>query len=265
MTKLEFDKYFLKKHLGQHFLIDQCVVNKIISSMNPKKRDIMIEIGPGLGALTYDTSKFPCKLFLIEYDKHLAHKLFLLYKNVSNIQVFSKNALKFNFSCINRKRYESIRIFGNLPYNISIELLLYFFKYNNIICDMYFMLQKEVANRLLAVPGTKDYGKLSIISQYFCKIIRLFDIFPESFKPIPKVNSTFLKFVPCKNNKDIVTNVKNLQKITTLAFSQRRKIIKNSLSSLFNEDILISLHIDPKLRAEDLSVEQYFMLSNYIS
>ncbi|XBC39355.1 MAG: 16S rRNA (adenine(1518)-N(6)/adenine(1519)-N(6))-dimethyltransferase RsmA [Buchnera aphidicola (Nurudea shiraii)] len=264
MIKLRNNIYKSKKFLGQNFLIDKCVIKHIISRINPQKKDVMIEIGPGLGALTYDISKFPCKLFLIEYDKDLAYKLFLFYRDMSNVKIFSENALKFDFLRV-RKNFELIRIFGNLPYNVSVALLCYFFTYYNIIFDMHLMFQKEVADRLLAVPGTKNYGRLSVISQYFYNITNLLDVFPRSFRPIPKVNSNFLRFTIHKKNKNFVKNVSNLQKITTLAFSKRRKMIKNSLFELFSEDVLTSLDIDPKCRAENLSITQYCILSNYIS
>ncbi|XBC42412.1 MAG: 16S rRNA (adenine(1518)-N(6)/adenine(1519)-N(6))-dimethyltransferase RsmA [Buchnera aphidicola (Meitanaphis elongallis)] len=256
-------KYIAKKRLGQNFLIDSDVINNIISSINPKKTDIMIEIGSGLGALTHYIYKFLNKLFLIEYDSDLVARLRLSYQNIDKITIFSKNVLEFNFVHIEQKFYDSIRIFGNLPYNISVAILLYLFKYNNIV-DMHFMFQKEVANRLLASPGTKNYGRLSIISQYFCKMIRLFDINPTSFKPIPKVSSTFLRLVPYKSRKYYVKNIKNLSKVTSLAFGQRRKIVRHSLSSLFSENVLIALGIDPMLRAENISIMQYCKLSNFI-
>ncbi|XBC38842.1 MAG: 16S rRNA (adenine(1518)-N(6)/adenine(1519)-N(6))-dimethyltransferase RsmA [Buchnera aphidicola (Melaphis rhois)] len=264
MIKLKYNQHIINKNLGQNFLIDSDVIRNIINSINPKKTDIMIEIGSGLGALTTHIHKFLNKLFIIEYDKHLASRLFLSFGNVNSIKIFVQDVLKFNFSCIEKKNYDSIRIFGNLPYNISVILLLYLFKYDNIF-DMHFMFQREVANRLVALPGTKSYGRLSIISQYHCKIMRLFDVYPKSFRPIPKVSSTFLRLVPYKDQEHYVKNIHNLEKVTALAFNKRRKMIKHSLSELFSENILIKLKVDPRLRAENLSITQYCILSNYIS
>ncbi|XBC38306.1 MAG: 16S rRNA (adenine(1518)-N(6)/adenine(1519)-N(6))-dimethyltransferase RsmA [Buchnera aphidicola (Floraphis choui)] len=260
---IKYNKHIIKRRLGQNFLIDNDVIDNIIKSINPKKTDVIIEIGSGLGALTYHIYKFLYKLFIIEYDQDLATRLYLSFKDIDNIVIFVEDVLKFNFFCIEKNFCNSIRVFGNLPYNISVPLLLYLFKYNNIF-DMHFMFQREVANRLLALPGTKSYGRLSVIAQYFCKITHLFDVSPECFRPIPKVCSTFIRLVPYKSKEYYVRDINNLAKITKLAFGKRRKIIKNSLSELFSENILKKLKIDPMLRAENLSVIQYFKLSNYI-
>ncbi|XBC43438.1 MAG: 16S rRNA (adenine(1518)-N(6)/adenine(1519)-N(6))-dimethyltransferase RsmA [Buchnera aphidicola (Meitanaphis flavogallis)] len=264
MIQFKYNKHIVKKQLGQNFLIDTHIINNIINSISPKKTDIMIEIGPGLGALTLGFSNLLHKLFVIERDKDLVTRLHVSLCGIKNLKIFSKDVLTFDFSCIENNFYNSIRIFGNLPYNISVTLLFYLFRYDNIF-DMHFMFQKEVANRLLALPGTKDYGKLSIISQYFCKITRLFDVSPRSFRPVPKVCSTFLKLVPYKKKRYYIKNMTNFKKVITLAFSKRRKVIRNSLSELFSEDILKNLSIDPMLRAENISIMQYCVLSNYIS
>ncbi|ANF16940.1 16S rRNA methyltransferase [Buchnera aphidicola (Schlechtendalia chinensis)] len=264
MAKLKYNHHIVKKKFGQNFLIDNDIINSIVYSINPKNTETMIEIGPGLGALTKHMYKYLNKLFLVEYDIDLVNRLLNYFSDVKNLKIFFKNALKFDFSHIDNKYYNSVRVFGNLPYNISVLLLLHLFKYKNIY-DMHFMFQKEVANRLLAFPNTKHYGRLSIISQYFCNITHLFDVFPESFRPIPKVSSTFLRLSPYQKKKYYLKNLKSLIKVTSLAFGNRRKIIKNSLFELFSENELINLQIDPTLRAENISIEQYCRLSNCIS
>ncbi|XBC44493.1 MAG: 16S rRNA (adenine(1518)-N(6)/adenine(1519)-N(6))-dimethyltransferase RsmA [Buchnera aphidicola (Schlechtendalia peitan)] len=264
MIKFTYNKHCVKKRLGQNFLINNDVINNIISSISPKSTDVMVEIGPGLGALTDHIYNIVHKLFVIEYDNDLVTKLLIAYSNIKNLEIFFKNVLEFDFFRIGNNYYNSIRVFGNLPYNISVSILLHLFKYNNIV-DIHCMFQKEVADRLLACPGTKNYGRLSIISQYYCNITRLFDVYPQSFRPIPKINSTFLRLSPHKKYSCSMKNIKHLIKIVTLAFRNRRKILKNSLSELFNENTLINLKINPMLRAENLSVKQYCYLSNYIS
>jgi len=250
------------KKLGQHFLIDFEIINKIVDAVSLSSGDVMIEIGPGLGALTYPISKILNKLVVIEYDGKLGIKL---SKNIDNIQVFITNVLEFDFQKLINHVGKSIRVIGNLPYNISVPLLFYLFKFNNFIVDMNFMFQKEVANRLLAQPGTKNYSRLSVIAQYYCDISLHFDVPPESFFPIPKIISTFIQLKPHNFNNIFATNVNKLSSVTALAFCQRRKMIKNSLSSLFNSNIFKQLNIDPCSRAQDLSIQEYCLLSNYIN
>lgn len=256
------NRHIINKKLGQHFLIDLEIIDKIVNVVNPKNNDFMVEIGPGLGALTYPICKILNELVVIEYDKTLGTELL---NNLKNVKVFIQNVLNFNFFNLVNDINQSIRIIGNLPYNISIPILTHLFKFSNSIIDMHFMFQKEVANRLLAQPDTKNYGRLSIITQYFYKVIFLFDVRPKSFFPVPKVTSAFVRLIPKKINKLYLKNIDKLSYVTTLAFCQRRKTIKNSLSSLFSVNTLKKLGISPYFRAENLSVQQYCLLSNYIS
>lgn len=254
-------KFVSNKSLGQNFLIDLNVINNIIKFINPSRHDLMIEIGPGLGALTDPMCRILDQLIAIEYDRTLADKLNYL----NNLKIYVQDVLKFDFFDFFNKSNHFVRIFGNLPYNISVKLLFYLFPFNKHIVDMHFMFQKEVADRLLAIPGTKHYGRLSIIVQYYYDINFLFNVSSKSFFPIPKVNSIFLKLKPHKKLIYYVKNMNQLYLITKIAFSQRRKMIKNSLSLLFNERVLELLSIDSTMRAENLSIEQYCKLSNYIS
>ncbi|XBC39858.1 MAG: 16S rRNA (adenine(1518)-N(6)/adenine(1519)-N(6))-dimethyltransferase RsmA [Buchnera aphidicola (Chaetogeoica yunlongensis)] len=253
--------FFYNSKLGQNFLIDSKIIDKIISSICPKKYDFMVEIGPGLGALTYPICNILKQLVVIEYDKKLGSKLF---NNLDNVKVFINDALKFDFFNLTRYSDKKIRMIGNLPYNISVSLLIYLFQFSDKIIDIHFMFQKEVADRLLAIPGTKSYGCLSIITQYYFTVQWLFNISPDSFYPKPNVFSTLVRLIPCRIKKFYVKDINILSYITKLAFSQRRKKIKNSLSSLFDIDALQKFSINPNLRAEDLSLEQYCLLSNII-
>ncbi|XRX42510.1 MAG: 16S rRNA (adenine(1518)-N(6)/adenine(1519)-N(6))-dimethyltransferase RsmA [Buchnera aphidicola (Eriosoma harunire)] len=262
MNKKLYFGHFPSKKLGQHFLIDQSVINKIINVINPKNIELLIEIGPGLGSLTRSMLLLIDDLYVIEIDKQLVNKL----KNFTNsykLIIFCQDVLSFDFfSFLNIKK--NVRVFGNLPYNISTAVLLHLIKYVSVFYDMNFMLQKEVADRILAQPDSKNYGRLSIIIQYFFDVKFLFEVSSKSFFPEPKVTSVFLKFKPYITYQYTLRDVSYLSLITKLAFGQRRKMIKNSLSNLFNEHNLIKLGISPLLRAENLSIIEYCCLANYL-
>lgn len=250
-------KYY--KRLGQNFLQDEFVIKKIISFINPKFNDCLIEIGPGFGALTYPISFYVKKLNAIEIDK----KLFIFLKKKflhKKVFLFNKDVMKFDFFNLIKNKNKKIRIFGNLPYSISTQLIFYLIKYNHYISDMYFMFQKEVANRLIAKPGNKSYGRLSIISQYFYDIKILYTVEAKSFKPKPKVDSIFLQFLP---KKIFIYNIKisTLDIILKKSFEKRRKTLKNNLKNFISCETLDDLSINYKLRAEKISKEQFYKLA----
>ncbi|WP_343154375.1 16S rRNA (adenine(1518)-N(6)/adenine(1519)-N(6))-dimethyltransferase RsmA [Buchnera aphidicola (Aphis aurantii)] len=260
----------MKKHIplkkfSQNFLIDSNIIKKIVQSIKPDSSQVLVEIGPGLAALTNPVCNLVDELNIIEIDKNLLEKL-KKHSFYSKLVVFCQDALTFNYLTLFNKKNKLIRIFGNLPYNISTSLILYLFQKINIIQDMNFMLQKEVAERLVALPGTKLYGRLSIISQYYCNIkILLHNISPKCFRPVPKVDSTFLRLTPYTDNSPYFThNVQVLSYITNLAFQKRRKTLRNSLGKIFSEQSLTKLNINPRLRPENVSILQYCQLSNYI-
>ncbi|QCI15832.1 16S rRNA (adenine(1518)-N(6)/adenine(1519)-N(6))-dimethyltransferase RsmA [Buchnera aphidicola] len=263
MSIKNFYKYFPLKQYGQNFLINKNVINDIIKIINPQKHQILVEIGPGLAALTKPICQFLEELIVIEIDVCLVD-LLKKYFFCSKIKIFHQDALNFDYKKLYFKKNKLIRVFGNLPYNISTSLILYLFKQIEAIEDMNFMLQKEVAERLVASPGNKSYGRLSIISQYYCKIKILLHITPENFQPIPKVHSVFINLTPHKNFLYFVYDVNILSRITKIAFQNRRKIIRHSLKTLFSEKELIELKINPKFRAENISIIEYCRLSNYL-
>ncbi|CAL4319708.1 16S rRNA (adenine(1518)-N(6)/adenine(1519)-N(6))-dimethyltransferase RsmA [Buchnera aphidicola] len=251
------------KKLGQNFLVDKNFISKIVNSINPKLGEILLEIGPGLGSLTFPILEYIEKLYAIEIDKNLSKKLKNFFPS-KKLVIFSKNVMKFNFLEFYRKNNKPIRIFGNLPYNISVFLLLKLIEFSSIIKDMHFMFQTEVANRIQAHPNKKNYGKLSVIIQYFFKVTPILDISKQSFFPIPKVNSSFIRLQPHICSPYYVKNVKILSYITNIAFSQRRKIVRHSLSKLFSEKKLYDLGINPLLRAENISISEYCRLTDYL-
>ncbi|QJC28124.1 16S rRNA (adenine(1518)-N(6)/adenine(1519)-N(6))-dimethyltransferase RsmA [Enterobacteriaceae endosymbiont of Plateumaris braccata] len=259
-------KLFFKKKYGQHILKDKLVINKIISMINPKSSNIMVEIGPGLGALTIPMIKYNNFISVIEIDQNFVNYLKYNKKIVeAKVLIFLANALKFNFNILFEKYNKKIRIFGSLPYNIATTLIFYLFNnYINSIKDMNFIMQKEVVNSLIANTGEKNYGCLSIMSQFYCKIKSLIEIKPISFYPIPKVLSNMVYIKPYKNNPYKLNNINLLKMIVQKAFSMRRKILRNSLKDLFSIDDLNYFGIDYKIRAENVSISEYCQLAQYL-
>ncbi len=254
--------HFARKRFGQNFLHDDYIIESIVAAIQPKTDQALVEIGPGLAALTVPVSKYVDHLTVIEIDRDLASRLIdnPLLKN--KLTVIEQDALTFNFNELNQQLGKPLRVFGNLPYNISTPLMFHLFEYANIIVDMHFMLQKEVVTRLVAAPNSKDYGRLSVMAQYYCQIIPVLEVPPTSFKPAPKVDSAVVKLIPYKEKLHQVNDVKILSRITTEAFNQRRKTIRNSLGNMFTVEQLVELNIDPNLRAENITVQQYCQLAN---
>ncbi|QNS01871.1 MAG: 16S rRNA (adenine(1518)-N(6)/adenine(1519)-N(6))-dimethyltransferase RsmA [Buchnera aphidicola (Pentalonia nigronervosa)] len=252
-----------KKHLGQNFLINKYVIREIVRFINPNHTQVLVEIGPGLAALTKSICQFINELIVIEIDPILLNIL-KKYEFYSKLVVFRQDALTFNYFHLFRQKNQIIRIFGNLPYNISTSLIICFLKQIEIVQDMHFMLQKEVAERLIALPGSKRYGRLSIIAQYYCSIKILLNVDPDCFYPIPKVYSMFVRFVPHNKFPVFVYDINILSNITNAAFQHRRKMLHHSLKQFFSKETLIQLDISPTIRAENVSVLQYCRLANYI-
>ncbi|WP_343190394.1 16S rRNA (adenine(1518)-N(6)/adenine(1519)-N(6))-dimethyltransferase RsmA [Buchnera aphidicola (Mollitrichosiphum nigrofasciatum)] len=257
-------RFFFKRKFSQNFLHDRNIIQNIINFINFKFKDKCIEIGPGLAALTEPICKLVEKLYVVEIDKTIV-EILKKKKFFNKLIIFKDDILNFNFDKIS-KDGDLIRVFGNIPYNISTPLLMHLIKFYNIIKDIYIMLQKEVADRLSACPGNKNYGRLSIIMQYYYKIKNVFTISSNSFYPKPKVQSIFVFLKPYINKKPyFLKNVDILSLITKLAFTQRRKCLYNSLSAIVSKDDLLKLNIQPFLRAGDISIQQYCDLANYLS
>lgn len=254
--------HFARKRFGQNFLHDNYIIESIVAAIQPKKGEALVEIGPGLAALTVPVSKLVDHLTVIEIDRDLASRLVENLFLQNKISVIEQDALNFDFNKLSDTLGQPLRVFGNLPYNISTPLMFHLFEYAPIITDMHFMLQKEVVTRLVAAPNSKSYGRLSVMAQYYCQIIPVLEVPPTAFKPAPKVDSAVVKLIPYKEKPYLVNDIKVLSRITTEAFNQRRKTIRNSLSNLFNSEQIAELGIDPNLRAENLTVQQYCLLAN---
>lgn len=253
--------HYIKKFFSQVFLIEKYFIDKIINFILPENDQNLIEIGPGLGSLTYPICEFVDKITVIEIDCDLANKLKNNVKYNSKINVINSDVRKINFKFFFERNFSSLRIFGSLPYNISIELIFYLFNYLSFIKDMIFLVQKEVSDRLTAGPNSKKYGSLSVLMQCFCEIKSIFIIPSTAFNPIPKVDSALVCFKPILYNNFSFCDLKYLKFVLNKSFSNRRKTIGNNLLHLINKFDFNLLDIDPKCRPENLSVLDYCKLS----
>jgi len=256
-------KILPKKSLSQNFLIDKQILNKIASLGNITSNDIVLEVGPGTGNLTEKIlEKKPKKLVVVEKDKNLS--LILKKKFDKDIEIINDNILNYNQDIYYNKK---IIIFGNLPYNISTQILTSWIKINNLnnFCKKFIlMFQKEVADRILAKYNSKNYGRLSIISSWKMNIEKIIDIDPSSFFPSPKIKSSLLIFKP-KNNYYKLKNPKNLEHITNIFFNQRRKMIKKPLKFIFKnyEKVAEELSLNLNLRPQNLTNLTYYKICSY--
>lgn len=256
-----------RKSLGQHFLRDQAVITHIISALSPQPNDHLVEIGPGRGALTaplfqqLDHSQHATfSLDAVEFDHDLFTYLSEHYHH-PHFTLHEADATTFDFSTL-QKDARKFRLFGNLPYNVSTPLIFHLLSFSPLITDMLFMLQKEVAERIIADPGTKAYGRLSVMVQYQCKVSLLFDVPKEAFNPPPAVTSSIIKLTPYTQKPFIANQFEHFSNIVKTAFNQRRKTLSNSLKSSISKNTFQHANIDPQRRPETLSVEEFVTLSN---
>ncbi len=247
-----------KKRFGQNFLVDDMVIHQIIQIINPKNADFMVEIGPGFGALTHQLIKYVDTLHVVELDRDIIKYLHGNF-DTNKLIIHEGDALKFNFNFDGN----GIRVIGNLPYNISTPLLFHLSDYSNII-DLHFMLQKEVVDRLCAVPHTKEYGRLSIMMQYKFYCHKMCEVDRHAFDPSPQVTSAMVKLAPKPNHMWQNINVSLLNKVVTAGFNMRRKTIHNSLKGVVGGEVFERLGIDVKKRAENLTVDEYVALSKEV-
>ena len=248
-----------KKKLGQHFLVDQNIINKLIKNISPNEEDFIIEIGPGDGALTKSILPYVKNICLIEKDEGLINDLNFILKNYKSSKVINQDVLEFDFNIFEYP----FRIIGNLPYNISTEIIFKMCKVDKII-DIHFMLQKEVVDRIVSKPNTKVYGRLSVMAQAYFNPKKLFDISENVFIPKPKVKSSFLRLLPRKSIFIDNKHEEIFYNIVKSSFEGRRKMIRQSLSKYLNDNDYNNFNINPKLRAENLTVNDYLLISKYV-
>ena len=252
-----------RKRFGQHFLTDNELINAVIGRMNLQPEDKVVEIGPGLGALTYPLLAKAKKLTAIELDRDLIPILNRESIQYGELDLHQGDVLRFDFNEICPKGHK-LRVTGNLPYNISTPLLFKLFEQLTVFQDMVFMVQKEVANRLAAGPGGRNYGRLSIMAQLHCRITHWFHVPPTSFDPPPKVDSAIIYLVPHAEPMVSALQVTQINQVVTQAFSQRRKTCQNALKQWLSSEQIQNLGIDPKARPEMLSCQDYIDLANTI-
>jgi 16S rRNA (adenine1518-N6/adenine1519-N6)-dimethyltransferase len=247
-----------RKRFGQNFLKDQRVIENIVEEISPRLNDNMVEIGPGQGALTFALLPQVNHLDVIEIDRDLVEAL--IKRNEKKLTIYSADALMFDFASLNKK---DLRIVGNLPYNISTPLIFHLLTFTKNIFDMHFMLQKEVVERLCAKTSTADYGRLSVMVQYFCEVEYLLDVPPEAFYPKPAVDSAIVRLIP--KHELLVKNINNFSELVKQAFSQRRKTLRNNLKPMVSDEVFKKLAIDPQRRAETLSVNEFVAIANALN
>lgn len=254
--------HLARKRFGQNFLIDNGVIADILRAVAPQANDNMVEIGPGLGALTNPLLETLTHLHVVELDRDLVARLHQ-GKNAPRLTIHEGDALAFDFSTLATE--QPLRVIGNLPYNISTPLLFHLASYAAHLRDMHFMLQKEVVERMAAPAGSSAYGRLSVMLQYYCYVEHLFDVPPTAFRPAPKVDSAIVRLIPKPAHELHAQHPLQLALLVRQAFSQRRKMLRNTLKDMVDDDSFAAANIDSRRRAEDLSMDEFVCLSNTIS
>ncbi len=252
-----------RKRFGQHFLHDRNIIDRMLRAIAPQAGDNMLEIGPGQGALTYPLLQCCDRLTAIELDRDLVPILQNRAPAFGQLEVINADILEFELSSIASSR--KFRLVGNLPYNISTPLMFHLLESADLIEDMHFMVQKEVAQRIVAAPGDSSYGRLSVMLQCRCQCQYLFDVAPTCFKPPPKVDSAVIRLLPLEQPKYAIGDAASFARIVQSAFSQRRKTISNSLKSILDRETIIACGIDPGLRAENLEIADFAKLSRALT
>lgn len=249
-----------RKRFGQHFLHSSEAIARILRAIAPQPEQHLLEIGPGQGVLTAPLLASGAKLDLVELDRDLIPALEAIAAlSEGRLHVYQADALEFDICALARDA--KLRVVGNLPYNISTPLIFRLLAQRHCIKDMHFMLQKEVVDRMAAAPGGKDYGRLSVMLQYHCEVHRLFTIGPFAFNPPPKVDSAFVRLIPHTRAPVEVADPRLLEDVVRLAFMYRRKTLRNALATLLDSEAISAAGVDPGLRAEQLSLEDFARLA----
>ncbi len=253
-------KHVARKRFGQNFLTDQAVIAAILAAVAPRADDDLVEIGPGLGALTVPLLERLPRLHVVEIDRNIVARLRRRFAE-ARLVIHEGDALEFDFGTLGR----DLRIVGNLPYNISTPLLFHLARHSAQVRDMHFMLQKEVVERMVAEPGGAEYGRLSVMLQYRFDMVLLFVVPAEAFEPRPKVESAFVRLVPRPAAQRTAIDDATLAQVVAAAFGQRRKMLRNALRTLLTDAEFDELGIAPTLRAEDVAVADYVRIANQLS
>jgi 16S rRNA (adenine1518-N6/adenine1519-N6)-dimethyltransferase len=252
-----------RKRFGQHFLHDRSVIDRIVAAIEPTPGDRLIEIGPGLGAITLPLLLKHGELDAIEIDRDAIRELKVSSEGLGTLRIHEGDALKFDLREVNGEP-RSLRVVGNLPYNISTPLLFRLIEQIDLIRDMHFMLQKEVVERMAAAPGDDAYGRLTVMLAPHVSVHKLFDIPPGAFRPPPKVISAFFRLTPHERPPFPIVDRGAFAKVVSAAFAQRRKTLRNALKALLSEAEIRAAGIDPGLRAEVIAPPEYAALAEAV-
>jgi 16S rRNA (adenine1518-N6/adenine1519-N6)-dimethyltransferase len=256
------DGHRARRRFGQNFLSDPNIIRRIIDAIRPQADEPVVEIGPGLGALTAPLIERLGHLHVVEIDRDLIARLRESW-SPEQLTIHEGDALKFDFGRLAAGAGRPLRIVGNLPYNISTPILFHLAEFAEAVKDMTFMLQKEVVMRMVAEPGSEEYGRLSVMLQYRFRMGRLFDVPPGAFRPAPKVMSSIVRMAPLPADQLGAADERLLGRIVAAAFGQRRKTLKNTLRDFMDEADFAALGIDAGLRGETLSVAQFVAIANH--
>lgn len=249
-----------KKSLGQHFLTDRSYIDKIVMAVNPQPGDRLVEIGPGQGAITFPLLRKHAELTAIEFDRDLITPLMEASEGVGRLTIIHKNVLDVDFGKLAGDG--KIRLVGNLPYNLSSPILFHAIEHAASIHDMVFMLQKEVVDRMAAEPGSKVYGRLSVMLQAYCHVDSLFVVPPGAFRPPPKVDSAVARLVPLDASAIGIADHRRFEEVVRAAFGQRRKTLRNALGGTCSSEQIEAAGLRPDARAEQIEVEGFIRLAN---
>ncbi|OZG71365.1 16S rRNA (adenine(1518)-N(6)/adenine(1519)-N(6))-dimethyltransferase [Hahella sp. CCB-MM4] len=252
-----------RKRFGQNFLHDMTVIDRIVRSINPRVEEQLVEIGPGLGAMTEPLLDSGVPFTAIELDRDLVPVLRTKFFNYPNFNIIEADALKFDFRTLIKEGHP-FRLVGNLPYNISTPLIFHLLEIGPSVTDMHFMLQKEVVDRLAAKPGDGQYGRLSVMAQYYCRVESIFNVGPGAFNPPPKVWSAIVRLEPHQEKPFPCRDEKLLSRVVRQAFAMRRKTLRNCLKKEISAEALELLGIDPQARPETLGVADFVKIADYI-
>ena len=250
-----------RKRFGQNFLRDPVAIDRMVRAIAPTAEDHLVEIGPGLGALTRPLLERAGRLEAVELDRDVIDKLAAHCAGAGELVIHQGDALAFDFPALRRDQ-RPLRVVGNLPYNISTPLIFHLLASLGSIRDMHFLLQKEVVDRMAAAPGSKAYGRLSVMVQYWCRVQSLFIVPPGAFVPVPKVDSAYVRLVPHSSLPHPVREVALLEQVVSLAFNQRRKTLRNSLQPLLSAEAIAAAGVDPAERPEQLDLAAFARLAD---
>ena len=255
-----------KKSLGQHFLTDSRIIAMIVQAIDPQPDDRLVEIGPGQGAITFPLLDAHGRLTVIEFDRDLIFPLTEAAHAHGTLRVIHRDVLQVDFTALAADdEARPIRLVGNLPYTLSSPILFHALDHAAVVHDMHFMLQKEVVDRMASGPGSKVYGRLSVMLQAYCEVIHLFDVPPTAFRPPPKVDSAVVRMVPLDPARIGIEDRSVFARVVRDAFGQRRKTLRNALSLVCDESLIESAGVRPDARAEQIEVADFVRLANAVT